>query len=191
MAQNDYDPSVDYDTMQAPFRLSNGVLVDILDLDLQHITIQVIARALSLLNRFGGQTPYGYSVAMHSVLVSHLAAGTDFEYEALMHDYVEGIGLVDLVSPIKRRLPAYKEIELQVRRQTAAHFGLAPECPRPIKDLDTLARRLEQNILQGQPMPPNVPYRVREIAARCCAPLEPSAAEAKFLERYRLLRGEA
>jgi hypothetical protein len=89
-----------------------------------------LSRALSRLCRFGGHVKGFWSVAEHSVMVARrveAAGGTAKQaLEGLLHDTMEGLGMVDLPSPIKRQpeLLGYRLIEERVRVAVARRFGL-------------------------------------------------------------------
>lgn len=84
------------------------------------ICIEDIAHALAHLCRFNGHTKEFYSVAQHSIYVTQVFAGlvegTEFENHdqahlcALFHDATEAY-CGDMVRPIKRGLPGYRQLE--------------------------------------------------------------------------------
>jgi len=80
-----------------------------------------ILRSLYGINRFGGWTAYPWNDLLHSLSVYtlvHQRGGNDHEQlAALCHDLAEGCGLNDLMSPVKRLLPAYSALEKVVERQ--------------------------------------------------------------------------
>ena len=86
-----------------------GKEFDVQDYTNFNFAIEDISHGLSNLCRFAGQSNNFYSVAQHSVLVSRIVP-KEHAREALMHDATEAY-LVDLPSPIKELLPAYKKIE--------------------------------------------------------------------------------
>lgn len=88
------------------------------------IRVSDIAIALSHVCRFGGQIETHYSVAQHSVLVSHLVA-PGFELAALIHDATEAY-LGDVISPLKRILgETYAALERRWEGEIFARFGIA------------------------------------------------------------------
>jgi hypothetical protein len=107
-------------------RLSNGHLFDPINPDFTHVTIEVVAQALSNLCRFGGHLADGvfYSVAQHAVHVSHLC--NPYELEGLHHDDTEGLGLVDLPRPIKYApgMEVYRRYEQNLYEKWNLHLGL-------------------------------------------------------------------
>jgi uncharacterized protein len=101
------------------------------------ILVTDVAHALALVNRFGGHSPWPYSVAQHSVLVSRRAeqlavlSHADSSYcrsvarWGLFHDASEAY-LGDLVRPIKYRpeLAPYRELEERVMGAICVRFKL-------------------------------------------------------------------
>jgi hypothetical protein len=172
---------------EAKIRLISGHLVDILDLRREHVTIDAIAHALGQLNRFGGHCPWPYAVATHSVFVSYLCEMVDASaaYEGLMHDATEGLGCVDMPSPLKAHLPEYRAIEARVRERIAPWFGLEPTEPAMVKSADMVALRLEQALLQQQPLPTGLPAVVIKLAMTFLdKPFTSEQATSMFLSRY-------
>lgn len=86
------------------------------------IDIEDIAHALAIQARFNGHTREPYSVAQHSVLVSHLVP-PEHAFEGLMHDSPE-FGVGDVVSPLKRQLAGFSLIEARVWRAIAEKYRL-------------------------------------------------------------------
>src|SRR5579864_6398305 len=79
----------------------SGRMVDVFRITPDDIDIGDIAHALALTNRFGGHSIVAYSVAQHSLAVSHLQDTTINSIWGLLHDSAETY-LTDLASPIKR-----------------------------------------------------------------------------------------
>lgn len=108
------------------------------------ICIEDIAHALSLECRFQNQCYPFYSVAQHSIVVSHYAMPKDpewvkndrlFQLTALMHDSAEAY-CGDMNKPLKLLLPEYRVIEDRIYAAIAAKFGLPIKIPDEIKDFD-------------------------------------------------------
>jgi uncharacterized protein len=86
-----------------------------------------IAHALSLLCRYGGHASRFYSVGEHSLLISRAlerdGAPLDVIRWGLMHDAAEAY-LGDVIRPVKRSMPIYRDAEARLLEVIAAVFGL-------------------------------------------------------------------
>jgi hypothetical protein len=102
--------------------LASGGYIDLLNPDREAIRIQDIARGLSHTARFGGQSPWPYSVAQHSVLMSRLIE-PEFAVLALLHDAAEAY-LGDVQRPLKALLPEYRAIEANFEGVIADKYSL-------------------------------------------------------------------
>ncbi|SEH17386.1 hypothetical protein SAMN04487967_3139 [Natronorubrum sediminis] len=85
-----------------------------LEADPDAVSLDDIAHALSNLTRFAGQGTEFYSVARHSVHVSHEVEARGGSRDAirwgLLHDATEAY-LADVPAPVKRSLPGYTRVE--------------------------------------------------------------------------------
>ena len=101
------------------------------------IVIQDIAHALSMQCRFSGHCKKFYSVAQHSVLVSHICNDEDALW-GLLHDASEAY-LVDVPRPLKKsgKFQAYLDFEDQMQKAVCKRFGLPYEEPPSVKRADT------------------------------------------------------
>lgn len=93
-----------------------------------------VAHALAQEPRFGGHCPFPYSVAQHSVLVSHRAeeVAKTFDWSvqiarevaavALLHDASEAY-LKDLPRQLKALLPDYRVLEEEVQDAVLHRYG--------------------------------------------------------------------
>lgn len=108
--------------------LYSGLCVDPLKMTPDDVTLIDIAHPLSLICRGVGQVKFFFSVAQHSMNCAKEAAARgldpDVQLACLLHDAGEAY-CSDVISPIKRRLPSYKEIEKHIQRQVLIHFGVA------------------------------------------------------------------
>jgi hypothetical protein len=87
-----------------------------------HIDLDDIAATLARVVRFGGMLSVSYTVAQHSVLVSRLVSPEN-RLIALLHDATEAY-LGDVISPLKRQIPEYRNIESAWAREIGWRFGL-------------------------------------------------------------------
>ncbi len=100
------------------------------------VKIEDIASALSKMCRFGGHCPEFYSVAQHSVIVSHLVP-KEHALAALLHDATEAY-VQDMVRPLKRLLPEYQRVEEMVKQLIEKTFDVQT-CHPAIKKADNQA----------------------------------------------------
>ena len=148
-------------------------------------SIQVIARAMSNINRFTGHAGQ-YSVAQHCVLASR-QADRAFALDVLLHDAPEAY-IGDVSSPLKRHLPNYQSLELFYHRTIDRFFAVTTMHPH-VREVDLRMLVTEAYQLgvwidpEDYPLLP--PYSIQ------IEPWEPKRAEAEFLERFLKLRGEA
>ncbi len=167
----------------------NGHPFHLVDLDITEVQAGDIIPALSKICRFGAQTRHFYSVAQHSVLVSHLVP-KELAWQGLVHDFHEAY-VGDIVTPIKRALKAFnpamydswkiwlESIEATVARAFSVPYPMHPK----VKRADLVAFATERRDLMPRasvgwdPMPrPSTKFRIE--------PLSPDAAETLLWERY-------
>ena len=148
-------------------------------------TIEDIAQGLANICRYSGQCSRFYSVAEHSILVSEVAEG--FEFEALLHDAAEAF-MGDITRPLKQMLPEYKRIEREVEHAIFGRFGVSSPLPPEVKSADLRVLAAEQR----QIMPKGTDGWVRSQkvvpAPVVVRHLDPDQAKQAFLTRYEALR---
>lgn len=130
------------------FMTYTGKVVPLLAPKSEHVCFEDIARALSRVQRFGGHSFYPYSVAEHSVLVSRLCM-PQHAILGLMHDASEAYA-GDVVTPLKKNLPGYREIEERWMLAIGQACGLGDalgHLPADIKAADTIALQTERRDL--------------------------------------------
>lgn len=115
-------------------QLQSGKTFDFLNPKPEDITIEDIANALSKLCRFTGHIDRFYSVAEHSVRVANMVPGA-YQRAALMHDATEAF-IGDMATPLKRLVPAYRDIEARVWEAVAKRFNLGEQACRTVKAAD-------------------------------------------------------
>ena len=116
-------------------RTFTGIYMNVFEPTLEMICIEDIAHSLAQQPRFGGHLPKFYSVAQHSLKCSYLMDSDEERFEALMHDASEGY-LLDIPSPIKKRLSQYKEIEHNLMLKIAEKFGFKYPLSENVKTMD-------------------------------------------------------
>ena len=152
-----------------------------------NFTIEDIAHALSHVCRYSGHAKEFYSVAQHSVLVSHLVP-PEYALLGLMHDATEAF-LSDIPSPLKKILPDYCLIEKYIETCILTKFNLPTSLPPDIKKADILALVTERKSLlvpcSWGELDKIVPLDMEII------PLSPKESKLQFLDRWYELQHQA
>jgi hypothetical protein len=151
------------------------------------IRIEDISHALSNQCRFAGHSREFYSVAEHSVRVSHLCAPEDALW-GLLHDASEAY-LSDVPAPLKElpEFEAYRAAERSLQDTIAVRFGLPIEQPRSVTEADRAMLGIEIHDLlipTGGRQPGRPPHKNKLIITN---PWPPRIAKARFLSRFREL----
>ncbi len=150
--------------------------------------IEDIAHGLSHICRYGGHCRTFYSVAQHSVLVSHHVPAED-ALTALMHDATEAY-IGDMIRPIKASMPHFKELEEKLWGVLAATFHLPQTIPESVKHADNRALVTERRDLMS-PAIHHLPWRQDELGYTAfeqqVVPLEPREARILFMKRFEQL----
>lgn len=138
--------------MTIPFWISGGRTVNLLDIQPEHVSAELLADALAKLNRFSGRSPEPWSVATHSVLVERLCP-PELGPWALLHDAHETI-LGDMTTPAVEyiahvgRLPKLGEViataKGRIDRMIGAAWGL------PVRSVSHELRRADRIALQAE-----------------------------------------
>jgi uncharacterized protein len=169
----------------------SGLYMSLTEPDETQFNISDIAHALSQICRFGGHTRQFYSVAQHSVLVSHLVPKR-YQLQALLHDAAESY-CGDMVHPMKflPTMGSYRDYEglMQMRLFEAFGVTLTADSIAAVKQADLTMLATERRDLMAPDMSPwpildGVTPRYASIL-----PLMPMAAEAQFLKRFKELAG--
>ena len=108
------------------------------------VYIEDIAHGLAAENRFANQADYPYSVAWHSVALSHLVP-PHLKQWALMHDATEAY-MSDIPRPLKRtgKFDFYEKAETELMEIIATEIGLTPTImPEELKKYDTRMGNVE------------------------------------------------
>lgn len=120
-----------------------------LDARPEEVDYRDIARGLSQECRFGGQTPYFYSVAWHTVALTYVVPD-HLKQWALMHDAAEAY-LSDVPRIIKK-LPPFefiKRAEADLLAVIAISFGIDPIEPPELKPYDYEMSHTEMLVMYG------------------------------------------
>lgn len=148
----------------------------------EEVSLPDIAHALAHLCRFGGHCLTFYSVAQHSVLVSHYVA-PHLAAQALLHDAAEAY-LVDVPRPIKLALPDYRRMEKQIQAVIYRSFGLPErECGAIKRADDRVLAQEHRDLMARSPWDWSRLSDERPLD-RPIRALPPAEAFAEFLERF-------
>lgn len=101
------------------------------------ITLNDVAKGLSQVSRFKGDTIRPYSVARHSFVVSYLVPAP-YALEALLHDAPEAY-LGDLISPVKALCPDYQRLEQIWWEAVAFNYQLPKQISKEVHAADRMA----------------------------------------------------
>ena len=182
-------------------RMLSGRRLDLLNPSPLDIEIEDIARGISRVARWNGQTSgkYPLSVAQHSVIVAELLKSYNENIEikwqlaALLHDAAEYI-ISDMITPLKSFLgEEYIQLEEKIQSAINIRFSLPGEIPKKIykliKNCDRQTAFIEAIQLAGftlkeakktLKMPNLIPdYKIIPISA--------NKAEKLFLEKFKEL----
>jgi len=151
------------------------------------IDIDDIAHGLSMTCRFGGQCPAFYSVAQHSVIVSH-QVHPEYQLAALLHDASEAY-IGDMPSPFKRSMPDYRRIEHSIMLAIESHFNLRDTQYDLIQEADRNVLHSEAIFFFGAHAPIELELPGHEIDGINFTPLSHPAAKDLFLARFYDLTG--
>ena len=156
-------------------RTFTGIYVNVFEPTPEMFCIEDIAHSLSQQCRFSGHLPQFYSVAEHSILCAGYVK-YDSKLGALLHDATEAY-MLDIPSPIKKRLKDYKEIENKLMECIAFTFGFEYPLSKDIKKVDEIILKTEWNELM-----------LNNNNKNCFACYSPKQAEAIFLRTFNQLK---
>jgi hypothetical protein len=163
--------------------LLNGGFFDYEAPERSRYTIEDIARGLSKMPRFSGQTDRLYSVAQHCVLVSKLVP-EEFALAGLLHDAAEAF-MADIPSPLKRMLPGYIELEQRAEADMCKRFGMKFPFHPSIKEADIRVFLAERRDMQ--PCVTEVCYEGYEAYPNKIIAWDSHMSYIYFMRRYKEL----
>jgi hypothetical protein len=149
----------------------------------EDVCIEDIAHALSMKCRYSGHSKIFYSVAEHSVHVSHYLPD-GLKLWGLLHDSGEAY-LPDVPRPIKPFLTGFKGMEDAIMLAVCERYGLCLQEPSMVKRVDTAILADEMAQIMG---PPPADWYLPEGALGVT--IEgwlPERAEKEFLKRFERL----
>lgn len=133
----------------------SGIKFDIFHPQKEMINIFDIAKGLAYKAHFGGQTPFYFSIAQHSVLVHNFAlekysiVNKDILLAALLHDASEAY-IGDMVKPLKIHLSNFCKIEDRITKVIFDAFNINIELLKVIKPFDKEAQYLEYDVFYNK-----------------------------------------
>lgn len=164
-------------------RTYTGTLFDFANPEDSPISIEDIAHSLSLLCRFAGHSKKFYSVAEHSVRVSHVVS-KEHALWGLMHDASESY-CVDVPRPLKHLvgMEAYRAHEKRVMKAICKWFKMDPIEPTEVKEADLVLLVTEQRDLLKNSIPD---FGIKPLDM-VIDPITSKQAERLFLARFEEL----
>lgn len=156
----------------------------------EDFTIEDIAHGLSHVCRWAGHVDNFYSVAQHSVIVSHNVPD-HFAMDALLHDASEAY-IGDVTRPLKRMMGGlYATIERKTEEAIATQFDLRPSMPPIVKSIDnriTVDERKQLFTNNDESFP--WMYPSDQALGLRIHPYEPHRAKEMFMRRYHEIKGD-
>ena len=166
-------------------QLRSGEMFSPLEAKPEDIEITDIAHALGMVCRYAGHCIIRYSVAEHSVLLSHTVDPENALW-ALLHDATEAY-LGDIVRPLKNVLSSYMEAEERLAGVIASKFGLEGIMPAQVVEHDTRIVVDERAQIMA---PSRLPWPMLEGYAPLGVTIQgwdPARASRMFLARFNQL----
>lgn len=132
---------------------NSGKRIDLLNPQVDQISLADIATGLNNIPRFMGQTKFHYSVLNHSMAVASLVP-PEYRLAALLHDAAEAY-IGDVPTPLKDMLgDRYRDVERRIARAIGEYFKCPhdlADLPQSVKDADRIMLVTEHYLLQDKP----------------------------------------
>lgn len=171
----------------------SGIEFSLVKPDPETVRIRDIAHSLARIRRFNGHTGANCSVALHSVIVSHLVPAED-AFNALLHDAHEAY-IGDISTPVGRLLGRELRV-LKVRLDDAIGIKFNADLIHPsqsikVHDIAHLAYERHWFLPGGKPWELLKDVTLPKVTANLWdyyADSNPEAHELLFLERFNVLQ---
>ena len=138
----------------------SGIYLDLKNPRKEDVLLSDISHALARVNRFNGHTKKAYSVAQHSILVSHVLwlngeGDPKVLLAGLLHDAAEAY-LGDVSSPLKRLIQGYEPLERRmmdiiIQALSPCLQGLSEDKWGLVKKADRTILYIESKYLMEKP----------------------------------------
>ena len=165
----------------------SGVRFFVEDCNIKDVPIEDIAHALAMNCRFNGHLDQFYSVAQHSVIVSHLVP-SEHRMTALLHDVSEAF-LPDMPRPFKQYIHGFEEYEDRIQRAVADCYNTEYPLPESVWHIDKNIVRDEAEAMYRVP-PGWIEYYESVAGREWFMKLSPMQAMHYFLDRFYYLESE-
>lgn len=176
---------------------ASGKMINPFDLEDSDFDPKIIAKTLSRICRFWGQTSQFYSVAQHCIAISKVFEKRKLKQWALLHEVFEGLTGMDIPTPVKHSevMLDYREAEEKALLRAAKIFGLNPCIPDEIKTADKrmlVTEALQYMNTQNYDWTKIAkPYKEKHILDIVKNPMSMEVAEAAFLFHWGELFSES
>ena len=152
----------------------SGGKLNLMNPQVENITILDIAKGLAYKGHFAGQTPNFFSIAQHSLMVCDLMEEEHGDNPLLMltgllHDASEAY-IGDMVKPLKVFLPNFQEVENRLQDVIFKKFNLDGRQMPLVKKYDKISQDIEYENFYGYES--EIEY------------LSPEESLIKFMDRY-------
>lgn len=136
------------DRIAGNLELISGRVLNTTDPQPDQFELEDIVWGLSHAPRFGGHLLKPYNVLEHTLICYEIALqdyplAYDLHRGILLHESFEGVGGMDIPSPIKRQIPGYKELENRFLKVVFEKYKVPDTVLEKIKYYDNLVFRLE------------------------------------------------
>lgn len=176
--------------LEAVVTMLSGRKVHLFEPQPEEFDIRDVAKGLSTIARYNGQTIKPYWVGDHSVLVARIFMKQGellLAKYGLLHDGAEAV-YHDMTHPFKYmpEMAAYKRLEKKGQRALYKRYGLNEE-PKEVKDLDLLLVNNEKRDLRNSI---GLTKDAKFYPDLTITPWGPEKTEREFLKLFNELFGE-